>query len=70
MNKKRRDPNAQHTPLQKPSSEIRQSDLQFMKIQVLDLKNKFKKGRINHEEYESQIKKLENHYKIKADQVI
>lgn len=41
-----------------------------MKIQVLDLKNKFKKGRINHEEYESQIKKLENHYKMKADQVI
>jgi uncharacterized membrane protein len=29
-----------------------------MKMQVNDIKNKFKRGRINHEEYDAQIKKL------------
>jgi hypothetical protein len=49
INRKRRDPNAQHTPIEKPSGEIiRPSDIEFMKAQVMDFRNKFKKGRINH----------------------
>lgn len=67
--KKRRDPNAQWVSLEKPSSEIRSSDLEFMKLQVQDIKNKFKKGRINHEEHDQQIKKLENHYKFKVEEL-
>lgn len=35
----------------------------------MDFRNKYKRGRINHEEYEDQIKKLENHYKCKVEDV-
>lgn len=57
-------------PLEKPhTSEIRASDLEFMRLQVQDLKNKFRKGRINYEEYGQQVRKLENHYKFKVEEL-
>lgn len=40
-----------------------------MKLQVEDLKSKFKKGRINHEDYATQCKKLELHYSIKIEEL-
>ena len=63
---KKRDPNGGF-PVYDNMSNNNQSDLAFMKMQVDDLKKKFKKGRINHEEYESQRRKLELHYSIKIE---
>lgn len=40
-----------------------------MKMKVDDLRTKFKKGRINFEEFEMQFKKLETHYKCKIDEI-
>ena len=67
--KKRRDPNAQHVPFEKPASGIHESDLEFMKLQVDELRTKMRKGRINFEEFEMQMRKLEAHYKCKIDEV-
>lgn len=40
-----------------------------MRLQVDDFRNKLRKGRINHEEYDMHIKKLETHYKCKINEL-
>lgn len=40
-----------------------------MKMQVSELKMKYSKGRISHEEYDRDIKKLEQHYGRKVEEL-
>ena len=54
---KKRDPNGNY-PVYEQKQLPHESDLAFMRLQVDDLKNKFKKGRIDFEDYDMQCKKL------------